>query len=84
MSEQKISITVPSKSLPLAIVLTLIFGPLGLFYVTIPGAIIMLFVTFAFGIVFLGSGFLYSWPLCMIWAYLAVDSHNSRKIEEEI
>ncbi|MEP7171441.1 MAG: hypothetical protein ABI855_18875 [Bacteroidota bacterium] len=65
------------KSVAMAIILTFIFGPLGLLYSSIKGGIIMFFVTFIIGFFTLGFGLLLTWPLCIIWA--AVAARNSQK-----
>ena len=83
-NKQRISISVSPKSLPLAFVLTIVFGPLGLLYCTIPGAVLMFLVTFIVGLLTLGFGFLYTWPICIFWAYVSVKKYNSKIIEEEI
>ena len=69
-------ITVPTKSVSISIILTVLFGPLGMFYSTIMGAIaiciISLFViafTFRFG-------FLIIWPICIIWGVVATNLYN--------
>jgi hypothetical protein len=83
-NKRKISISVPQKSVPLAIVLTIIFGPLGLLYVSILGAIVMFVVTLIISFFIFGLGFLFTWPVCVIWAYLSVKKYNSQIIQEEI
>lgn len=83
-NKRKITISVPQKSVPLAIILTIIFGPLGLLYSSILGAIVMLVVTLIISIFIFGSGFLFTWPVCVIWAYFSVKKHNSQIIQEEI
>jgi len=61
-----------SKSLLVALLLTVLFGPFGLFYVSVPGALILI----AFGLIvgpftfFVGSFLM--WPLSIVWAFLAV------------
>lgn len=65
------------KSVAIAIILTFLFGPLGLLYSSIKGGIIMLFLTFIIGFFTLGFGLLLTWPICVIWA--AVSARNSQK-----
>jgi len=80
-NKQQIEITVPQKSIALAIVLTLLFGPLGLLYSTVLGAVIMTIITL---LLFFVGGFLITWPICVIWAYIAVKKHNKKTIIENI
>lgn len=74
-SPQQIVVT-PTKSMGMAIILTAIFGPLGMFYSTIVGGIIMFLVSIGVLIFTAGLGFLFTWPICIIWAAVAVKSHN--------
>ena len=78
MSKEKTVIMVPMKSPGVAILLTILLGPLGMFYSTIGGAIIMLLVSFVVGILTLGIGLILTWPICILWAALAASSYNRR------
>lgn len=66
------------KSLGLALVLTFFFGPLGMLYSTVPGAI----MTFIIGFVSLLLGgwvvVVILWPIELIWTYTGVKKHNAR------
>jgi putative Ca2+/H+ antiporter (TMEM165/GDT1 family) len=77
MSEQKL----PTKSLLVAILLALILGPIGLFYSSVIGALIMLVITVIIGFVTLGFGIFISWIICIIWAIIATNRHNKKIIE---
>lgn len=59
------------KSTGLAFLLTFLFGPLGLFYVSISGGIIMILVSIVVGALTLGYGLIITWIICMIWAVSA-------------
>ena len=61
----------PRKSLPLAVGLTLLFGPLGLFYVNPLGAVLMSIVAFTAGLFTVGIALFVVWPVCVIWALVA-------------
>ncbi len=69
----------PRKSVGVALVLTFFFGPLGMFYSTVSGALIMLAVLvfggMFVGVVTLGLAWLVWWPfvwvVSMIWGCLA-------------
>lgn len=60
------------KSTGTAVVLTILFGPLGLFYASIVGGLILTAIT----VVTLGLGIFLTWPLSIIWAIVAVNNHN--------
>lgn len=73
-----------AKSPGLAFVLTLLFGGLGMMYVTIPGGLFAFAVDIAlyvFGLVTLGIGyvFLVVWRiLCLIYVVVTVNKQNRR------
>ena len=66
------------KSMGVALILTILFGPLGLLYATVPGGLVLLLLTFVIGIATLGVGFLFGWIVSIIWAVIAVNSHNEK------
>lgn len=66
------------KSLGAALVLSFLFGPLGMLYATVTGALVMFAINVVLLFVTLGIGWLLTWPICMIWAASAVSSHNGR------
>jgi hypothetical protein len=66
------------KSVGVAILLAFCFGPLGMLYSTVGGAVVMFFVSFFVGIVTLGMGLFITWPACVIWAAYAASEHNRR------
>lgn len=63
----------PRQSVWVAFILTFFFGPLGMFYSTVPGAVTMLAVSFFFAIFTLGFSLLITWPICIIWGMAACD-----------
>ena len=75
----------PRKSVGVALVLTFFFGPFGMFYSTVSGALIMLaawlFGGVVVGIVTLGLGWLVWWPAVwlasMIWGCVAAGNQPS-------
>ena len=75
-----------TKSVGVAIILTIIFGPLGMFYSTIPGALIMIavnVVVFLISVFTAGLGFVLffiTWPVCVIWGAVAASSYNNKLI----
>lgn len=64
------------KSVGVAFLLTFFFGPIGMFYSTILGAIIMLILYLVIGIITLGFGLIILHPIAIIWACIAVSNHN--------
>ena len=62
-------------SLKLAVLLAVLFGPLGLFYSTFWGGLFMTFVCMVVGVGTVGVGLLFAWPVCILWAYVAASSH---------
>ena len=72
----------PGKSVGVAFLLTLFFGPIGMFYSTILGAIIMLILYLVVGIITLGFGLIILHPIAIIWACVAVSSHNGKLINK--
>lgn len=66
------------KSMVAALLLTFFFGPLGLLYSTVSGALILLVLTVIIGFFTLGIGFIVGWLASMIWAAIAVSSNNKK------
>lgn len=82
--EAKPVVVTPTKSVGIAILLTVLFGPIGMLYCTIWGAIIMFVVSLVIGIVTLGIGLIITWPICIIWAALATSSHNKKLLAGKV
>lgn len=66
------------KSMVAALLLTFFFGPLGLFYVSVTGALVMIVVSIVVGIMTFGVGLLLTAPACMVWAAIATNNYNAR------
>ena len=64
------------KSMGVTILLTILFGPLGMFYSTVTGAIVMIVVSGLVAIVTLGLGLIITWPVCIIWAAVKTNKYN--------
>jgi hypothetical protein len=71
-------IAIPTKSVGVSLILTFLFGSLGMLYSTIIGAIIMLIIEVIVGILTLGIGLLVIHPICMIWGAIAVNNYNKK------
>lgn len=77
-------ITKSPKSMGISIALTLFFGPLGMFYSTILGAIVMIIIDIIVGIFTFGLGLLVTWPIQVIWAAIATSMYNKKLMKGEI
>ena len=66
------------KSVAGAVLLALFFGPLGMIYSTISGALIMFVINIFVAVVTLGLGLLVTLPICAIWAGIAASNHNKQ------
>ena len=64
------------KSVVLSLVLTLFFGPFGMLYSTVVGALVMLVLYLALGIPTLGWALAGLHPIAMIWGAWAADRAN--------
>jgi len=64
------------KSMGVGLLLTLLFGPLGMIYATVIGAIVMFIVSLIAAFATLGIGLLITWPIQLIWTYLSIKIKN--------
>ena len=64
------------KSVVLSLVLTFLFGPFGMLYSTVPGALIMMVLYVALGIPTLGWAIAVLHPIAMIWGAVAASRSN--------
>lgn len=69
---------VSTKSVGVAILLAFLFGPLGMLYSTVTGALVMLLIYLVAGLFTLGFGLLLLWPFCVVWAAVCASTHNDR------
>ncbi len=69
----------PPKSVGLAIVLAFFFGPLGMLYSTITGALVMFLANLVSIPLTVGFSMLLTWPIGIVWA--AVAAGNSRAVQ---
>lgn len=65
------------KQVWLAVLLTLSLGPVGLYYSTIPGMIIMLILSIALRLWLGDFSFLIIWPICGVLAWIAARESSS-------
>lgn len=71
---QTMMIGTRNKSVLVAFLLTLFFGPLGMFYSTVGGAMVMLILSLLLGVVTFGLSIAITWPICIIWGMAAAAS----------
>ena len=74
----QVTVVTSTKNMGVSILLTVIFGPLGMLYSTIPGAIVMIIVSVIVGILTVGLGLIITWPICIIWAAIATSNYNKK------
>lgn len=77
-THQTVVVTGNQKSVGAAILLTFLFGPLGMFYSTVGGAIFMLFLSIILSVLTLGVSIPFTWLACIIWGAVAADSTNKQ------
>jgi hypothetical protein len=65
------------KSVTVALLLTLFFGPLGLFYVSVWGAAILVVLAAAAVVPTLGFVLIFVWPVSIVWAAIAASKQRS-------
>jgi hypothetical protein len=70
-----------TKNAGLALGLGLFFGPIGLLYSSIAGAIIMFLVGIPVVIFTAGFGLLFTQPVCAIWGFVAANAYNKKLLE---
>ncbi len=71
-------VVIDRKSVGLAFLLALFFGPLGMLYTTVGGALVMLILSGIVGTITAGIGLAVTWPICILWSCLAAAGHNNR------
>ncbi|MFH1528395.1 MAG: hypothetical protein ABIG69_17455 [Bacteroidota bacterium] len=81
-NSKQIVVVKTEKSMGVTILLTILFGPLGMFYSTITGAIVMIIVNVIVAIITLGFGLLITWPVCIIWAAVATNNYNKSLVAQ--
>ncbi|MGA7313789.1 MAG: hypothetical protein WBX22_07425 [Silvibacterium sp.] len=71
-------IVASTKSVALSLVFTFFFGPLGMLYSTIWGALVMIVLSVPAFFLTLGHGAFLIWPISMIWGAWAAHRYNQR------
>ena len=73
-------VVMPTKSMGISILLTLFFGPLGLFYSSIIGGVVMLILSIIVGILTAGLGLIITQIGCVIWGAVSTNSYNKKLV----
>ena len=71
-------IVASTKSVALTLVFTFFFGPLGMLYSTIWGALVMIVLSVPAFFLTFGHGAFLIWPISMIWGAWAAHRYNQR------
>lgn len=72
-----------TKSVGVALLLSFFFGPLGLFYATVTGGVVMLIVSFVVALFTFGLGLFITWPICVVWSAIAASNHNTALMQSQ-
>jgi hypothetical protein len=75
---QNIFVIGKAKSVGVAFLLAFFFGPLGLFYASVIGGIVMLLINILLFATLLWPLLIVSWVACIIWACVAADQANKK------
>lgn len=75
-NQPNVIITRSPKSQGIGVILTLLFGPLGLFYASIIGGVIMCVVALPLVLITFGIGWIIVVPICVVWSLVAVGNYN--------
>lgn len=80
-ASQSTIVTIQSqKSMTTALLLSFFFGPLGMLYSTITGALIMFLLSVLAALFTFGIGLFFTWPVCMVWAAVAARGNNKTSL----
>jgi ABC-type branched-subunit amino acid transport system permease subunit len=75
-------VTQSTKSVGISLILTFLFGGLGMFYSTIIGAIIMIVIELIVGILTFGFGLIFTHAIAMIWGAIATNQYNKKLLHQ--
>lgn len=70
------------KSVGTAFILALFFGPLGLFYASVTGGILMIFINIIVIVTTAGLGLIFTQIICIIWAVVAAQNANQAALNK--
>lgn len=78
----QIIVTRPTKSVGIGLLLTFLFGPIGMLYATVWGGLLMMVVNLVVGIATFGIGLVITWPIQLIWVALSIRSYNKKLMKQ--
>ncbi len=78
----QIIVTRPTKSVGIGLLLTFLFGPIGMLYATVWGGLLMMVVNLVVGIATFGIGLVITWPIQLIWVVLSIRSYNKKLMKQ--
>ena len=70
-------VVTPIRSMGVAIILTIMLGPVGLFYASVLGGFVMLVLSLVAAVFTFGPSLFLTWPSCVVWAMIAVGTHDA-------
>ena len=82
--QPRVIVVQATKNPGTAALLGCLFGPIGLLYSTMTGAIVMFIVNLCVGLVTFGFGLILTWPICGIWGYKAAQASNKKMLAGEM
>ena len=83
-NQTNVVITRSPKSMGVGLVLTFLFGSVGLSYSSIIGGVIMLLIEIPVAIFTFGIGLIFTHLICLIWSAIAVSIYNKKLMSGQI
>lgn len=81
LGKSLLAVALPYKSAAVALILSVVLGPVGLLYASFWGGIVMI----AIGIIVISSRLIFPilliWIMSCVWSVQAVDSYNRKLVE---
>ena len=71
-------VALSQKNVGIAILLAIFFGPVGMLYSTILGAVVMFLPCLLIGLLTFGFGWILTIPICALWAAIAASRYNQK------
>lgn len=78
LTQPQTVIAIAPKSIGVSLILTFLFGSIGMLYSTVIGAVIMMVIELFVAIFTLGLGLIITHPICMVWGAIAASNYNKK------
>ena len=65
-----------TRNEPLALLLVVLFGPVGLLYTSVKGGVVLIGVALIGALLTMGFAPLAVWPVCILWVLIAGATHR--------